>query len=217
MQSNGIRIHKYCNGEDVTRKSAFAYGDVLEVFVHVPHTLDVQGVVLRGNTDGCGDEDVALAEFAKTDADTIYSCTLNTCRLCRGQSSGLYYYELLFLKGLDTRFTESINNVDFYLSRSSGARFRLLIFENDYKTPEWFGKGVMYHIFVDRFCRGEGNVQMREDAKLDPDWEHGIPQYAPYPGAPVSNNVFFGGNLWGVAQKLDYLQSLGTRSTSGIP
>ena len=211
MQSNGIRIHKYCNGEDVTRKSAFAYGDVLEVFVHVPHTLDVQGVVLRGNTDGCGDEDVALAEFAKTDADTIYSCTLNTCRLCRGQSSGLFYYELLFLKELDTRFTESINNVDFYLSRSSGARFRLLIFENDYKTPEWFGKGVMYHIFVDRFCRGEGNVQMREDAKLDPDWEHGIPQYAPYPGAPVSNNVFFGGNLWGVAQKLDYLQSLGVK------
>ena len=46
MQSNGVRIHKYCNGEDVTRKSAFAYGDVLEVFLHVPRTLGESGVVL---------------------------------------------------------------------------------------------------------------------------------------------------------------------------
>ncbi len=210
MQSNGVRIHKYCNGEDVTRKSAFAYGDILEVFLYVPHTLGESGVVLRGNRDGCGDYDVPMEVFTQTDTDTVYSCELDTAKLCcREQQSGLFYYEFLFLKGFDTMFTESINNVDFYLSRCSGARFRLLIFENTYHTPDWFGKGVMYHIFVDRFCRGQGPVGTRDDAEINPDWENGIPQYAPYPGAPVSNNVFFGGNLWGVAEKLDYLESLG--------
>ncbi len=209
MQSNGVRIHKYCNGEDVTRKSAFAYGDVLEVFLHVPHTLGAQGVVLRGNRDGCGDADLPMSVYTKTDTDTVYSCELDTKKLCCQGQSGLYYYEFLFLKGFDTMFTESINNVDFFLSRCSGARFRLLIFENIYHTPSWFGKGVMYHIFVDRFCCGQGSVGVREDAVIDPDWENGIPQFAPYPGAPVSNNVFFGGNLWGVAEKLDYLASLG--------
>ena len=211
MQSYGVRIHKYCNGEDVTNKSAFAYGDVLEVFVGVPHTLGQSGVVLRGNCDGCGDVDEPLTVYTKNDTETVYTCTLDTRKLCRGEKSGLYYYEFLFLKGFDTQFTESINNVDFYLSRSSGARFRLLIFEDSYTTPSWFGKGVMYHIFVDRFCRGQGEVGTREDATVNPDWEGGIPQYAPYPGAPVSNNVFFGGNLWGVAQKLDYLQALGVK------
>ena len=212
MQSNGVRIHKYCNGEDVTRKSAFAYGDVLEVFLHVPHTLGESGVVLRGNRDGCGDYDRPMDVYTTTDTDTVYSIALDTKELCcPEQQSGLFYYELLFLKGFDTMFTESINNVDFYLSRSSGARFRLLIFENTYHTPSWFGKGVMYHIFVDRFCRGQGPVGTRDDAEINPDWENGIPQYAPYPGAPVSNNVFFGGNLWGVAEKLDYLESLGVK------
>ncbi|MBQ7379748.1 MAG: glycoside hydrolase family 13 protein [Clostridia bacterium] len=211
MQSNGVRIHKYCNGEDVTRKSAFAYGDVLEVFVDVPHVLGAGGVVLRGNVDGCGDVDVPMSVYAQNDTDITYKCTLDTKKLCHGANSGLYYYEFLLLKGFDTMFTESINNVDFYLSHSSGARFRLLIFENSYHTPSWFGKGVMYHIFVDRFFRGQGEVGTRADAEINPDWENGIPQFAPYPGAPVSNNVFFGGNLWGVAQKLDYLEALGVK------
>ena len=155
--------------------------------------------------------DKPMDVFAKTDTDTVYSCELDTKTLCCAGQSGLFYYEFLFLKGFDTMFTESINNVDFYLSRSSGARFRLLIFENTYHTPAWFGKGVMYHIFVDRFCRGSGEVAVRDDAVINPDWENGIPQYAPWPGAPVSNNVFFGGNLWGVAEKLDYLESLGVK------
>ena len=41
------------------------------------------------------------------------------------------------------------------------------------------------------------------------DWENGIPQFAAKSGDPLSNDVFFGGNLWGVAQKLDYLKSIG--------
>ena len=209
MQANGVKLIKICDGEDVTRKSAFAHGSVIELYLEVPEALGAKGAVLRGNCDGCGDVDVAMTVHKKNDTATTYTCTLDTAALCHGESSGLYYYEFLLLKGFDTMFTESVNNVDFYLSRSSGARFRLLIFENDYCTPSWFGKGVMYHIFVDRFCRAEGEVGTRDDAVINPDWENGVPQYAPYPGASVANNVFFGGNLWGVAQKLDYLASLG--------
>lgn len=67
----------------------------------------------------------------------------------------------------------------------------------------------MYHVFLDRFCRGEGNCTAREGQILDPDWENGTPVYAENPGDELDNNVFFGGNLWGVAEKLDYLKSLG--------
>ena len=67
----------------------------------------------------------------------------------------------------------------------------------------------MYHIFVDRFCKGAGYAPVRPGATLDPDWENGIPQFAPYPGAPLANDRFFGGNLFGVTEKLDYLRSLG--------
>ena len=113
------------------------------------------------------------------------------------------------MRGADTLFSDSVNNVDFTLSPTTASRFRLLIHDADFVTPDWFKGGTMYHIFVDRFCRGAGEVVLREDAELNEDWENGIPQYAPKNGMSLSNHIFFGGNLWGVAEKLDYLQSLG--------
>ena len=37
-----------------------------------------------------------------------------------------------------------------------------------------------------------------------------IPEYPSYPGAPLYNNMFYGGSLWGVIEKLDFIKSLGT-------
>ena len=37
------------------------------------------------------------------------------------------------------------------LNEKAGSRFRLLVYEKDFNTPESFGKGVMYQIFTDRF------------------------------------------------------------------
>lgn len=67
----------------------------------------------------------------------------------------------------------------------------------------------MYHIFVDRFAKSARETPVRSDARLESDWENGMPDFAPYPGAPLKNDQFFGGSLWGVLEKLDYLQSLG--------
>lgn len=77
-----------------------------------------------------------------------------------------------------------------------------------YAPPtEQYG-GIIYHIFVDRFAKG-GKYPLRDGAILNPDWENGTPQFPPYPGAPLKNNMFFGGTLDGVRAKLDYLSKLG--------
>lgn len=67
----------------------------------------------------------------------------------------------------------------------------------------------MYHVFVDRFFKGSVQTPMRDDAVLNPDWESGVPQYPAEAGGKLENNEFFGGTLYGVAEKLDYLLSLG--------
>ena len=85
----------------------------------------------------------------------------------------------------------------------------MLVYRKNFSTPSWFHGRVMYQIFVDRFFRGEGNVGTRDDVIMNEDWENGIPQYVEHQGEPVKNNMFFGGNLWGVAEKLEYLKSLG--------
>ncbi len=87
---------------------------------------------------------------------------------------------------------------------------QITVYGEDYDTPAWITGGIMYHIFVDRFSRG-GEVPCRADAVLEPDWDGGIPEFAEVRGGKLKNNTFFGGTLWGVAEKMDYIADLGVR------
>ena len=80
-------------------------------------------------------------------------------------------------------------------------------FENN--EPRKIRGGVIYHIFVDRFRRG-GMVDVPDGARIIPGNWKVIPEYPEYPGAPLYNNTFWGGTLWGIINKLDYIKSLGT-------
>ena len=68
----------------------------------------------------------------------------------------------------------------------------------------------MYQIFPDRFCR-LGETDTRE--KLRPFRIHedvnDVPDHRPNEKGEVENCDFFGGNLAGIASKIDYLSELG--------
>ena len=148
--------------------------------------------------------------FNSTDYITDkYTITLDLSTLAGTDECGLFYYEFLFVRGVDTLFTNSKNNVDFSLSGHPANRFLLLIHSANFEPPKWFRGKIMYHVFVDRFAKGEGTVGVRNDVVINNDWAEGIPQYPEKRGDEFDNNMFFGGNLWGVAEKLDYLKSLG--------
>ena len=202
-------ITKTVRGKDASARGAFAVGDVIRFTVEVPRRLGASAVVLRLCPDGEGDRDFPLTFHSTEGGVDCYLLELDTAELCGEAGQGLFFYEFLFLRGLDTLFTSTQNQVDFTLERHSEHRFVLLVYEKDYTTPEWFKGRVMYHIFVDRFYRGAGEVATREDVILNEDWLDGIPQYAKKNGEPLANNMFFGGNLWGIAEKLEYLKSLG--------
>lgn len=202
-------IRKRINGNDLSARGSFAYGECPEFVVEVPRKLGASAVVMRINKDGCADSDYPFS-FRSTDGIIdVYSLTIDTAALCREDGDGLFFYELLFLRGFDTLFTSSSNNVDFELSRASSSRFTMLVCKKGFDTPEWMRGRTMYQIFVDRFFKGEGSVGKRDDVVINPDWDNGIPQYVERQGEDISNNEFFGGNLWGVAEKIDYLKSLG--------
>ncbi len=204
-----VTVKKSVRGRDVSRLGAFPRGENISLSVSIPRRLGVSAVVVRITPDGEEPYDTPLAFSEQSGGVDRYTLTLSTDTLCGDKESGLFFYELLLLRGFDTLFTDSINNVDFRLSDKSATPFHLLVYDRDLQTPAWFHGGIMYHIFLDRFCRGQGNVTLRAGATLDEDWENGIPQYAKKVGDPLSNDVFFGGNLWGVIEKLDYLESLG--------
>ncbi len=202
-------IEKKINGIDVSNRSAFPLDSELAFSVRVPRKLGASSVVLRLWRDGEDYVDYPLIfNGAKDDFDKYDLILKLSAELCHGED-GLFYFKFLFLRGLDTLFTDTYNNVDFSLGDDMGAAFRLLVYRKEYRIPEWFSGGVMYQIFVDRFYKGKGQVGTREDAVINSDWKNGIPQFAQKPGDPLENNEFFGGNLWGVAEKLDKLQEMG--------
>ena len=208
-----VQIHKFAGERDISNLGALPYGTVINIEITVARRLGASGVVLRLCRDGGRDTDTPL-DFCRSDnTNDVYSVTLDTAKLCGDASEGLFYYEFLLLRGVHTLFTDAYNNKDFYLEEKPGFRFRLLVYEKDFSAPATFGRGVMYQIFTDRFNRGESEkakaIEVKEGAILDPDWENGVPQFASRPGEPLKNNVFFGGNLWGVTEKLDYLKELG--------
>ncbi len=81
--------------------------------------------------------------------------------------------------------------------------------DEQYPAPAFLDNGIIYQIFVDRFSRG-GSVPKREDA-VYLEWE-GTPEYKRNEKGELKNNTLFGGTLWGVAEKLDYIASLGAGS-----
>ena len=100
-----------------------------------------------------------------------------------------------------------MNGEVFKLDDNNGY-IQLLLYNDSNNCPSWLLGGTMYHIFVDRF-KSSNKCPVKKDAILNKDWYGGITEYPEYPGAYVENNVFFGGDLYGVIEKLDYIKSLG--------
>lgn len=78
-----------------------------------------------------------------------------------------------------------------------------------FSTPEWAKGAVMYQIFVDRFCNGDltNDVESGEYIYIGEPCTR-VTDWGKYP-AYMGVREFYGGDLQGVMDKLDYLQELG--------
>jgi len=93
-------------------------------------------------------------------------------------------------------------------------KWQITVYGKNFKTPDFFKGGIIYHVFVDRFFRGnkpENGVKPYRpdpDAVYRPDWG-GCPGFLPDEYGIVRNNDFFGGDLYGIIEKLPYLEEMG--------
>ncbi len=116
----------------------------------------------------------------------------------------IYYYFRIESKD-ETLYYDQTGAVTYV---PTSKRFRLI---PDFSTPEWAKGAVMYQIFVDRFRNGDpdndvltdeyfyvnGKTIQKKSWREEPDPN----------GADIRS--FYGGDLQGVIDKLDYLKSLG--------
>jgi len=120
---------------------------------------------------------------------------------------GLYFYYFriykpegmfrLFKQGRDTNMED-------------GDCWQVSCVPEDFTTPDWAKGAIIYQIFPDRFCKA-GNVDLT--GKLQPytvheNWDEEV-EWLPDQNGKILNNDFFGGNFRGIAEKMDYIASLG--------
>ncbi|MDF3001648.1 MAG: glycoside hydrolase family 13 protein [Bacillota bacterium] len=88
--------------------------------------------------------------------------------------------------------------------------YQLTVYSEDFQTPDWLKSGLMYQIFPDRFARSDVYIAPEQNKRYvkRSDWG-GIPNGLPDENGIVQNNDFFGGNLRGIIDKLNYLEDLG--------
>lgn len=95
---------------------------------------------------------------------------------------------------------------------------QLTVYDGSETVPSWFGEGMTYQIFPDRFCR----TKIPDPAGLPggrwvhQSWEE-EPAFGPDEHGEIRNRDFFGGDLRGVMEKLPYLKNLGVETLYFCP
>ncbi|MBQ9815565.1 MAG: glycoside hydrolase family 13 protein [Lachnospiraceae bacterium] len=78
-----------------------------------------------------------------------------------------------------------------------------------FKAPDWYKEGIVYQIFPDRFCRAEGTPEIH--GRRYEEWDT-LPYYIKDTDGSVQVWNFWGGNLRGITDKLEYIKSLGVNT-----
>ena len=124
------------------------------------------------------------------------------------ESPGLYEYRFEYDTPWGTsrifNFADGVGKI-----RDKGKLWQLTVYDKNFKTPDWLKGGIIYQIFPDRFAFSEeekANVPSDRVMRTDRDGE---PYWRPDENGKVLNNDYFGGDLKGIEQKLDYISSLG--------
>ncbi len=148
-----------------------------------------------------GENDTRI-EMTKDHADERYFYM--TCSV-KYDDPGFYWYHFE-VETSSGNFT-LVRDDDFNLKMGPGGNNYLqLVIASESSVAKNFRKGIIYHIFVDRFCRS-GQVTARKGLKLIDDWSKPIELEYNEAGERVNFNCY-GGNFQGIIDKLSYLKSL---------
>ena len=87
-------------------------------------------------------------------------------------------------------------------------RFEMFKMSNNFEVPDWAKGKMMYHIFVDRFNKGR-KEELKEMPRrtIHKNWDEN--QIIGPNKDGIWNADFYGGDLKGITDKLDYIKSLG--------
>ena len=179
------------DGSDLyVSNSAPKIGDKVTLKVRVPKTFTFQDAYIRLYEDA-EPRTYKLEEMSSSEFESwlhVKVTITNVHTIYRFVFVGENKYEWLNARGLSNHDVHSNN--DFQI---------VAIPEN----PKWINKSVFYQIFPDRFARS-GKININPDWAYPRDWNE-----LPRGRSKYTGQELYGGDLYGVEEKLTYLSDLG--------
>lgn len=120
-----------------------------------------------------------------------------------------YWYRFVAHDGVAKAYYNDDDALDGGVGQGRGFEsdtdYSLVAYDPNFKTPDWVNDGVVYQIFPDRFNNGDPTNDKPAGSFI----YGGETKSRAWGDKPTGGDDFFGGDLKGVIDKLDYLQSLG--------
>ena len=196
-------------GARVCTAAAFAHTARVRFQMGVPRAYGFIQPKWEVHGDGAvGDDRVLSFDMAwdgYVNGVDCYHCEVNIADILNGAQDGLFFYHYVLCDGV----YYVRDALGYFTRREETYLHRLLVYTDGTSLPKWVGDGFIYQIFVDRFCDSGRKKPCKPGARLHREWEGGTPEFAARRGDPIDNRDFFGGDLWGVCDKLDELKAMG--------
>jgi alpha-glucosidase len=169
-------------------------GEKVEVFVRTAKSLSPRAVHVRTTPDG--EPAYTEAQVDREDGEEIWwRASVPVVNTELG-------YRFLIETGTQGRRLWLNGTGLGGLDVTDTADFRLPTYD---PPPAWAEGAVLYEIFPDRFARSSAHpVGPLPDWAVPAEWDDPVAY-----GTPAGTKQVYGGTLWGVAEKLDYLRGLG--------
>ncbi|MBO5207120.1 MAG: glycoside hydrolase family 13 protein [Clostridia bacterium] len=199
--------YSYCHEKKKNKRTAFPLDGSGALEIKLPRSAGVCEMSLEIYCESLSERRFLASSLYRREegAFEIYRFSLPISTL----GAGLYFVRLR-AKAFGEDFYSHREGEGLYFDRNRELSSCLQLTVYDYKSEraEEILGGVIYHVFCDRFARG-GKTELPEGRRLiSGEWSE-IAEYPEYRGAPLKNNTFYGGTLYGVADRLDYIASLG--------
>ena len=165
-------------------------GQAVEFSVYPQRAQGAMRVVLWMGEDGCPAESHPMEWAGYQGSHDRYTVTFTP------PHPGLYWYYFTVELPDGLHYCARGYGGQAELLENMGDKYQLTVYDGDYHTPRWFGEGITYNIFPDRFCRDKAPEQPEGEGViprvLHENWDD-IPVYLPDEHGEILNNDFFGG------------------------
>lgn len=170
----------------------------------------------------CGDKVTLTFRTLINDVPAVY-CIINgrerRMKKLRARNENFDFYEITFVCGKSpVHYYFRLDDIDdqVFYNRLGAVTTNQEEYEFSFvpghKVPDWAKGRVFYQIYCDRFCNGNqsNDVQSNEYYYTG---GHSLKEYDWFaPPQTTDVNRFYGGDLQGVEQKIDYLKELGVEA-----